>query len=702
MSEVVGSISVVAYINTKDYDAGKKHIEKGNNELEGNAKKTSSGFSAAWAGAIGGLVATVAQKGFAMISSSIDSAVKRVDTLNNSTRTFENMGIATADSRKAMKELEKSIKGLPTPLDSAVRGMTSLTATYGSVDKGQKIFSALNNAILGFGGTTVEVDNALLQLSQLPMDGPLDAQTWNSLRNSGLTPLLTAMAKDSGMSVSAMRKAFGEGELTVQDFADRLVKMNTEGGGGLKSLEKIAKDSTGGIGTGFTNMLTAISRGVATIVESIGSANISGAISGIGSAFESTLKNVSGFIGFVKSNSDVFAPIAAGILTIVAAMTAWNVITKIIAISQAALNAVMAANPIGIIVMAIAALVAGLVYFFTQTETGKAIWAGFVSFLKSAWEKISGFFTYAFEVIKGIWTGITDFFTGLWTGITTIFNNVVNFIKQWGLTILAIMFWPFSLLLGLIMANWDAIKSFFSAIGNWFKSFFTGIWNGIVTIFTPVVNFFSDIFQKAVDIVKGIVQGYIVIFTAIWNFIVTVFTPVINFFRDVFTKAWEAVKSAFSAVGSFFKGIWDSIVGMFTNVGTSIGNAVGGAFKSVINPILRWAIDTINGFIDGINAAIGLINKIPGVNIPSLGKLPMAQFATGGFTGRGGKYEPAGVVHKGEYVVPKKYVNQTTGLPEVGSLGGSRTANITNNYIVNNQADAEIISRKQAYAMGAV
>src|SRR5574344_413111 len=112
MSEVVGSISVVASINTKDYDAGKKYIEKGNDQLENSAKKTSSGFSAAWAGAIGGLVATVAQKGFAMITSSIDSAVKRIDTLNNSTRTFENMGISSIDSSKAVKTLTESIKGL--------------------------------------------------------------------------------------------------------------------------------------------------------------------------------------------------------------------------------------------------------------------------------------------------------------------------------------------------------------------------------------------------------------------------------------------------------------------------------------------------------------------------------------------------------------------------------------------------------------
>lgn len=44
-------------------------------------------------------------------------------------------------------------------------------------------------------------------------------------------------------------------------------------------------------------------------------------------------------------------------------------------------------------------------------------------------------------------------------------------------------------------------------------------------------------------------------------------------------------------------------------------------------------------------------------------------FATGGYTGRGGTYEPAGIVHKGEYVIPKKYVDQRTGLPQADALG---------------------------------
>lgn len=597
--ETVGSVQIVASINTKDYDAGKKHIEKGNNELESNAKKTSSGFSAAWAGAIGGVVATVAQKGFAMIAGSIDSAVKRVDTLNNSTRTFENMGIATTDSRKAMDALQKSIKGMPTPLDGAVRGMTALTATYGDIGKGQKVFSALNNAILGFGGSSAEVENAITQLSQLPMDGPLDAQTWNSLRNSGITPVLVAMAKDSGMSVSQMKEAFGSGELTVQDFTDRLVKMNTEGGGGLKSLEKIAKDSTGGVGTGFANMQTAISRGMAAIIQSIGSENISSAITAIGSGFEIVLSAISNIIGFISSTGAQFTNWVkenSVIVTNLAIIFGTLLLPQIVAFGIQSTIA-FAQFIAGVVAAGVQSLVAGgrmaVAWLMALGPIGLVIAAvaGAVALIIANWEAVSSF-------VGGVWANITK-----WAGDT-----------------------------------WNSIMSFFGGVGKWFSDIFNGAWNGI--------------------------------------------------------------KNAFSSVGSFFRGIWDSIVSIFGNVGTAVGDAIGSAFKNVINTVLSGAVGIINGFIKAINLAIDLINNIPGVEIGKLGELQVPQFASGGFTGRGGKYEPAGIVHKGEYVIPKQYVNQSTGLPNIS--GGSKEYNITNNYVVNNQADAEIISRKQAYAMGAV
>ncbi len=675
MSETIGSIQVIASINTKDYDAGKKHIEKGNSDLENGAEKTSKGFSAAWTGAIAGVAAALTNKFLGAITSSIDGAVKRVDTLNNSSRTFENMGFSATSSSEALNALKDSILGLPTPLDSAVRGMTSLAATYGDINKGQKIFTALNNAILGFGGSAFEVDNAIQQLSQLPMDGPLDAQTWNSLRNSGLTPVLVAIGKDMGLSVNELKTRLGEGTLTVQDFTNELIKLDQQGGGGLKSLQQIAKDSTSGIGTGFANMQTAIVRGVASIIDTIGSQNISNAISKLGDVFSSVLKDVSSFIKYVKENATLFSTLAVSVGTAGASIVLYTGYVKVATAFTAAytavssyltlvnslqaqglgtlraawlaLNIVMRANPLGIIITLITAVVGGLIFFFNQTKEGKKIWADFVKFLGDSWNNIINFVNEAAKNIQNVWNSVVKFFTEATNNaknvIVSVFNAVIGFFKEWGPEILAVIFFPFSLALGAIIANWSSISAFFQSV-----------WNGIVKVFTPVVNFFSSTFTIASNIIKTIFDGiteylksvwngWVIIFTAVIGFfnmvftaaysiIVKVFTPIVNFFAGVFGAAWEAIKSVFSTVSSFFSGVWNTIVGLFTNVGTSVGNAVGGAFKSVVNSILRFAVGFINDFIRMLNGAIDIINNIPGVDIGKIGTLPVPQLATGGIT----------------------------------------------------------------------
>lgn len=59
--------------------------------------------------------------------------------------------------------------------------------------------------------------------------------------------------------------------------------------------------------------------------------------------------------------------------------------------------------------------------------------------------------------------------------------------------------------------------------------------------------------------------------------------------------------------------------------------------------------------IGGVNAVVGATRRL-------------LNYSSGGFTGRGGMYEPAGIVHRGEYVIPKQFVNQSTGMPDPAFL----------------------------------
>lgn len=675
MAETVGTIQVVATINTKDYDAGKKHIERGNQELETGAKKTSGGFSAAWMGAIAGVAASLTNTFMNAVKNSIGDAVKRVDTLNNSTRTFENMGIGAEDSSRAMKALQKSIKGLPTPLDSAVRGMTALTATYGDISKGQKVFSALNNAILGFGGTAAMVENAITQLSQLPLDGPLDAQTWNSLRNSGITPVLTAMAKDSGMSVAAMKEAFGKGELTVQDFIDKLLKLNTEGGGGLKSLEAIAKDSTAGISTGFANMQTALVRGVANVIEAIGSGGIASAfnttsdvidsastravesiskikdyintqvvpaIKGMGEDIQAgdfnTLgkkigEGIGGFVKFVTVNTqyiiDWFSEINWGEVGMavgkVGVAFALGLITGLL--SGEALSSALGFIKDNLGAVILAALTVVFAPSRLLGPIGKVL----------SKLPLAGLFTRIFITpIRNLFGPIRE---GFGTAFSTVFNVITSPFRRVGgvlgnlLSSIGKTITGFIETIGIRIAYLpETIVRVFTTVVGFIGRILGTMLNIIRTSLGFIGNIFSTVFNGAVTIIRtaltiglNIIQTII---SGIWTVITTILRPLTAFFVNLFRAAWSQVQVVFSGVGNFFRSIftgainivrtiWNGITAFFSTVWNGIVqvfSVVGNFFRTIFNDALN-GIRTIWNGVTGFFSSVwnGIVNIFNGV-----------------------------------------------------------------------------------------
>ena len=181
---------------------------------------------------------------------------------------------------------------------------------------------------------------------------------------------------------------------------------------------------------------------------------------------------------------------------------------------------------------------------------------------------------------------------------------------------------------------WEGIKNFFSGIWD----AICGIVDVIIEVFSGVIDFiggaFTLVWKTAWETIKGVwnaVSGY---FSRLWEDIKKVFANVGSWFKDVFSKAWKGIKDVFSGVGSFFSGIWTTIKSKFTDIGSKIGDAVSGGFKNAINWVLEKAIGLINGFIDGINWAIDIINAIPGVEISTISRLEVPQFAKGGIVDR--------------------------------------------------------------------
>lgn len=465
-----------------------------------------SARSAAIAGAIAGVASAAVNKAMSLISNSIGSAVSRVDTLARFPTVMQNLGYSAQDASKQVQRIATSLIGLPTSLDQLTTFVQRIAPVSGSLQNATDVALAFNNAVLAGGGPVYRQADAIEQFSQMLSKGVPDMMAWRTLQEA-MPATLSQIAKQLGITSGntlELYDALQNGKLSFQDFTGAVTKLNTEGLPGFKNFADQAKDATGGIQTGFQNMQTAITRGVAKIIDAVGQKNISEAISKIGKGFESVLGtiatgvppvlNILGKVfGFIVKYKDIFAPLAVGIVAVVTAMKLWQAATAIATAVQAAFNVVLAANPIGLIILAIVGLVAALTYFFTQTELGKAIMQTFGQVISAVWQ--------------GIMTGLQavgNFFGSIWTGIKNVISGVINWVKaNWPL-LLGILTGPIGLAVAMIIKHWDAIKNGASNMINGVINFFKGLPGKIVG---AIGNMGSLLYNSGKDLINGLLNG---------------------------------------------------------------------------------------------------------------------------------------------------------------------------------------------------
>lgn len=263
-------------------------------------------------------------------------------------------------------------------------------------------------------------------------------------------------------------------------------------------------------------------------------------------------------------------------------------------------NAVLSANPIGIVVTAIAALVAGLVWFFTQTKTGQKIWAGFVSWIKDAWQGISDFFS-------GLWSGISDGAKKVWAGVQAVWAAHVEAVK----------------------AIWNSVTEFFSNLWNGIKSAFTTAWTAItqavMTIVQPFIDVFVSLWNNVKDGLSKMWDGVKMVFQGAWEFIKSIVMGAALIIIDLLTGnfgklgedmglIWDSIKNAISMVWEglklYFSGVVDAIVGYAKTVFETLVSALQAVWDSITgaaSAAWEWLKTSITNIITGfISGAIAI------------------------------------------------------------------------------------------------
>lgn len=225
----------------------------------------------------------------------IDAAIKRVDTLSNYSRVMANLGVGSVQANASVQKLSNKLIGLPTTLDDASGAVQRFTSVNSNISRSTDMFLALNNAILAGGASSEIQKSALEQLSQSYAKGKPDMFEWRSAMTA-MPAQMKQVAEAMGfVNASALGEALRNGTVSMDQFMDTIMKLNTQGINGYQSFEEQARNATGGIATSIANMRTAIVRGMSDVMNTIGQSNIAGFFTNIAKAINSCIPYVVAF-----------------------------------------------------------------------------------------------------------------------------------------------------------------------------------------------------------------------------------------------------------------------------------------------------------------------------------------------------------------------------------------------------------------------
>lgn len=509
---------------------------------------------------IGAIGATAVGKAFSLITNNVQGAITRIDTLTNATRNFQNMGVKTSVVNTQMNNLKNAINGLPTSLDSAVSGVQLLTSSLnGNMPQSVSVFKALNDGILGFGGTTEQVANSITQLSQAFSNGKIDAETWNSMIDSGLGPTLNAMAKQMGITTGALKSGLSDGSISVSQFNDALVNLDKNGGGGIASLSKIAQDSTSGIGTSIANAKTAVTRGVADMITAVNNGiksldittplgkiiGIGSIISQLGTVVEQTFRAIG------QAIPQAFSGLSGVISSLVGS---GNQIQTLFATISTTISGVL-----------------GTMDFSALTNLAQAI----LPALQSGFQTFLGYVTPAIQPLLNA-------FVNLWNAIQPIVNVIAS-----------------------------SLMPVFQILGAFLGGFVSGVMGALTTAFNVLAGV-ARVLTPVIQFVGSVIQALAPIFVTVAGFIGQLMGQFAGF-NGVLGVVGKVVSSVFSGIIGFGSRLFGSLSGVFNNIangfrimGSGLGS-VGRGISNTFSSIIGFAGRMVSGIIGAVSGVAGRI-----------------------------------------------------------------------------------------------
>ena len=575
---------------------------------------------------IGNLLANAFSKAAGVISSSLDGAISRVDTLNQFPRVMEQLGYGADSASAAIGKMSDHIQGLPTKLDSIAGSVQRVVPKFKDVGKATDVMLAFNDALVAGGQSSQVQEAALEQYVQGISKGKFELEEWRSIQTA-MPGQLDAVAQSmlgAGKSSNDLYEALKSGKVSVDDFADAFVKLDSEGTNGMASFAEQAKTGSAGIATSMSNAANAVTVQIAKIIDKI---NENGEIAAGFDAIKQAVTEFGGAavtaVGWVKDNFGTIAPIVAAVgaaftaLQIVPAiMPAVGAVKSLVAVIRSvgaasvaikALGSAVAAvgGPVTIVIAAIAALVAVFATLYATNQD-------FANAVNGAWAQIQA----AFTAIQPSLQALGEQFMALGEAIMPALTQIGTLILDLATTLISALAPVIQQIVEAVTAAMPTITAAIQFVAN-VLAVIIGVVVQVVSAFVSFGQTLVSAAQSAADFVSNVGSFLSGLPGVIWGFLTGALSNVANF-------VGQMASNAASAGQQFLSNIGGALGGLAGRVGGFLGSAIGQA-ASFVGQMASKASQAGQQFMSNI---VSTLSGIPG-RVASIGGQIVSGIANG-------------------------------------------------------------------------
>lgn len=441
-------------------------VEKTQKGIESNFKSLQKQGEVAFLGLTAAADAFVGSilKGGIEYNAQIETYLTRLTTLTGSAKKANDI----------LEQIKKDALATPFEVSSLTQAESLLLSTGLSAEQSRKDILALGDAISASGGGNEELQRMAVNLQQIKNVGKASALDIKQFAYAGID-IYGLLADSLGIT----REEASKMTITYDMLSTALQKASNKGGKYYNAMNKQSKTYAGSM----SNLKEAVEVFKGEMAKELFN------------AFKKIIPQLSEFFNWLSKNKTVIMAIAVPLLTFINVLAGLLIISKIVGMFKV-LWAIMAANPIVVIIAAIAALVAGFIYLWNNCEDFRKFWI-------NLWNGIKSTVSVAIDFVKGIINGFISFFKTIFITIPTwIYNTVIK---------------PVATFFGNMWDNfkngaskaWNGIKSVFSTVASFFKNIFTNAWNGVKAVFSTGGKIFNGIKEGIVSAFKNIVNGII-------------------------------------------------------------------------------------------------------------------------------------------------------------------------------------------------